>query len=81
MTKIGIAGAGGRMGRTLIEACSQTDNAVLSTATERPDSSLVGADAGELAGIGKQDVSISSALDHSTDFDVLIDFTHPTITT
>ena len=69
------------MGRTLIEACSQTENANLSAATERPDSTLVGSDAGELAGIGKQNVSISSALDQTTDFDVLIDFTHPTITT
>ena len=80
MTKIAIAGAGGRMGRTLIEACSQTENANLSAATERPESTLVGSDAGELAGIGKQNVCISSVLDESTEFDVLIDFTHPTIT-
>ena len=81
MTNIAIAGAGGRMGRTLIEACAETESLRLSAATERPDSTLVGTDAGEMAGIGKQNVLVSSALEAATEFDVLIDFTHPTITT
>ena len=81
MTNIAIAGAGGRMGRTLIEACAETESLRLSAATERPDSTLVGTDAGEMAGIGNQNVLVSSALEAATEFDVLIDFTHPTITT
>ena len=81
MTNIAIAGAGGRMGRTLIEACVETESLSLSAATERPDSTLVGTDAGEMAGIGKQNVLVSSVLEAATEFDVLIDFTHPTITT
>lgn len=81
MTKIAIAGAGGRMGRTLIEAIHQTEGCELSAATERADSSLVGTDAGELAGLGKTGVTVSPALEDSADFDTLIDFTHPTITT
>ena len=81
MIKIAVAGTGGRMGKTLVEACDMSDICVLSAATERPDSSLVGVDAGELAGVGLLDVAVSPALDKTADFDVFIDFTHPTITT
>lgn len=49
--RIGILGAGGRMGRTLIQAVQQAGYQ-LAAAVERPESSLVGTDAGELAGIG-----------------------------
>ena len=80
MTNIAIAGAGGRMGRTLIEACLQHPETILTAATERPDSSLVGSDAGELAAVGKLDVAVSASLEQAEGFDVLIDFTHPTIT-
>jgi 4-hydroxy-tetrahydrodipicolinate reductase len=82
MTKIAVAGAGGRMGRTLIEASNNSKNSILTAATERPDSSLVGIDAGELAGLGRSiHVPVSASLARASDFDVLIDFTHPTITT
>jgi len=81
MIKVAIAGAAGRMGKTLIEACSQSDVCQLAAATERSDSTLIGSDAGELAGVGKLDVPISASLQDAADFDVLIDFTHPTITT
>ena len=50
MTRIAITGAAGRMGRSLIEACQQTDGLDLTVALEHPDSSLLGSDAGELAG-------------------------------
>ena len=80
MIKIAVAGAGGRMGKTLIEACKLSDNCELSAATERPDSSLVGTDAGELAGVGLLNVPVSPSLEEAAVFDVLIDFTHPTIT-
>ncbi len=78
MTKIAIVGAGGRMGKALVEACAQTDGLELSVATEQPASSLIGADAGEVAGIGKNGVIIAPTLDDAAnDFDVLIDFTRP----
>ncbi|MBA6420131.1 4-hydroxy-tetrahydrodipicolinate reductase [Pseudomonas sp. 5Ae-yellow] len=81
MRRIAVIGAAGRMGKTLIEAIAQTDGAALTAAIERPDSSLVGADAGELAGVGRLDVLISGGLQQVLDdFDVLIDFTHPTTT-
>ena len=48
--RIGVLGAGGRMGRILIQAVQQAGYQ-LAAAVERPESSLVGSDAGELAGI------------------------------
>ena len=69
------------MGRTLIEACYHSPSSDLSAATERPESSLIGSDAGELAGIGHAlGVPVSASLALAADFDVLIDFTHPSIT-
>ena len=51
MIKVAVTGAAGRMGKTLIEALSQTDKAELTVALEHPSSSLLGADAGECAGV------------------------------
>lgn len=81
-TKIGITGAAGRMGRTLIEAVSLAgDELRLAAAIERPESSLIGADAGEFAGVGKLGVTIAGSLDDVVeDIDVLIDFTIPAAT-
>ncbi len=76
MLKIAITGAAGRMGKTLIEACQQAENCSVSAAIERPGISLIGADAGELAGIGTLNVKLVDNLSHVVDdFDVLIDFT------
>ena len=60
--KIAIAGAGGRMGRQLIQAVHNAEGAELGAAFERKGSSLVGADAGELAGIGALGVKVSDDL-------------------
>ncbi len=80
-TCIAINGAAGRMGRCLIQAVAQTDGLVLSAAIDRADSSLIGADAGELAGVGKLGVEITSDVVAATvDSDVLIDFTLPEVT-
>lgn len=76
--KIGIVGAGGRMGRNLIQAVAQMDGVILGAAFERAGSSLIGADAGEVAGIGHLGVKINADLTACVaDFDVLIDFTRP----
>ena len=50
--RMAVVGAGGRMGRQLIQAVQQAQGVVLGAALERAGSSLVGADAGELAGVG-----------------------------
>jgi 4-hydroxy-tetrahydrodipicolinate reductase len=76
MLNIAVAGAAGRIGRTLIEACQQTSDCRVSAALERLDSSLIGADAGELAGVGKLNVKIVGDINKiENSFDVLIDFT------
>lgn len=81
MVKIAVTGAAGRMGKTLIEAVNAAGGCVLTAAIERPESSLIGADAGELAGIGKNGVKVVSNINAViNEFDVLIDFTVPVAT-
>ena len=81
MINVAVTGAGGRMGKTFVELLAQSSTAQLAVATEHPDSSLLGADAGELAGIGKNGVLLQPQLDPAAnDFDVLIDFTAPAAT-
>jgi len=81
MIRIAITGAAGRMGRTLIEACHQTPTVECSAALEHPNNTVIGSDAGEIAGIGKLGVTIVSDLSSVIDdFDVLIDFTVPEVT-
>jgi len=80
-TKIAINGAAGRMGRCLIQAVEQTEGLELSAAIDRADSSLIGADAGEVAGVGKLGIAISSDIEQATkDSDIIIDFTLPEVT-
>lgn len=80
-TRIAINGAAGRMGRCLIQAVEQTQGLELSAAIDRADSSLLGADAGELAGVGKLGVAITSNVAIATvNADVIIDFTLPEVT-
>ena len=81
MARIAITGAAGRMGKVLIEAVTLTDGVSLGAAVVRPGSSLIGSDAGELAGVGRNGVALAGDLAEVTDdFDVLIDFTFPDLT-
>ena len=81
MIRVAVVGAAGRMGKALIQAVTESEGFSLGAATERPDSSLIGADAGELAGIGRLDVAIVDQLEKvADDFDVVIDFTAPAVT-
>lgn len=76
--RVAIAGAGGRMGRQLITAVSQIEGVVLGAAFEHTGSSLLGVDAGELAGLGKLDIAVTDNFESAKDhFDVFIDFTRP----
>lgn len=78
---IAINGAAGRMGRCLIQAVAETDGLQLAAAIDRSESTLMGVDAGELAGIGKLGVPLSSDLHAATrQADVIIDFTLPEAT-
>ncbi|XKM13265.1 4-hydroxy-tetrahydrodipicolinate reductase [Orbaceae bacterium ac157xtp] len=76
--RIAIVGAGGRMGKQLIQAVTQIKGVELGTALEQVGSSLVGVDAGELAGVGKLNIAVTDDLNSVKDsFDILIDFTRP----
>ena len=76
MVNVAITGAGGRMGRNLIEAVGLSEGVQLSVAIERPGSPLVGMDAGDLIGGEKLGVAIVDSIENViADFDVLIDFT------
>ena len=79
--RVAVIGASGRMGKNLLDAVHNTAGLTVGAAIERPDSSLIGADSGELAGLGKLGVTIVGDLQTVVnDFDVLIDFTTPETT-
>lgn len=81
MIRVAVTGAAGRMGKTLIEAIHGAEGVTLAGAIEHSGSSLLGADAGELAGVGKLGVLVVDDLADIKDaFDVLIDFTRPEVT-
>ncbi|MGY4317116.1 4-hydroxy-tetrahydrodipicolinate reductase [Bradyrhizobium sp. JR3.5] len=76
-----VAGAGGRMGRTLTRVISETPGAVLVGALEAPGSELLGKDAGVLAGLPANDVKLSADLwSMSAAADGMLDFTVPAAT-
>jgi 4-hydroxy-tetrahydrodipicolinate reductase len=75
--RIAIAGASGRMGRMLIDAVAEADDAELAGALDVPGSPLLGHDAGEFAG-RTTGVAITADLDEAlAGADFLIDFTRP----
>jgi 4-hydroxy-tetrahydrodipicolinate reductase len=76
-----VAGAGGRMGRTVIKAIAETDGVVLAGAIEAPGSAVIGRDAGELAGLGHNSIAVSAqAPALLAEADGVIDFTIPAAT-
>ena len=79
--RVVIAGAGGRMGRTLIHAVAATKGVTLTGAVDAPDSAVIGRDAGELAGLGKNGIIVTAdAAPLLRQADALIEFTIPAAT-
>ena len=75
MINIAVTGAAGRMGRALINACQQSESCQLSAAIEHSGNSLLGSDAGDIAGGGVLGITLVDKLSDVTDqFDILIDF-------
>jgi 4-hydroxy-tetrahydrodipicolinate reductase len=76
-----VAGAGGRMGRTLIKAIADANGVTLVGAVDAPGSAVLGRDAGELAGLGANGIKVATdpapLLEQA---DGLIDFTIPAAT-
>jgi 4-hydroxy-tetrahydrodipicolinate reductase len=72
-----VAGAGGRMGRTLVKAVADSKAVTLAGALEQEGSPFIGRDAGDLAGVGANGVAIGSDPATLTKADALLDFTIP----
>jgi 4-hydroxy-tetrahydrodipicolinate reductase len=76
-----IAGAGGRMGRTLVKAIAEAKDFALAGALEDARSPLIGWDAGVLAGLGENGVKLAGdAGPLLENADGIIDFTAPSAT-
>lgn len=76
-----VAGAGGRMGRTLVKAIAESKGFALAGALEDPRSPLIGWDSGTLAGTAENGVKLvgdASALIEAADG--IVDFTTPRAT-
>ncbi|MGL4495000.1 MAG: 4-hydroxy-tetrahydrodipicolinate reductase [Beijerinckiaceae bacterium] len=73
-----VIGAGGRMGRTLVKAITQTDGMQVSGAIERAGSAALGRDAGVLAGLPAIGVPVlDDPLPLFAKADGVIDFSSP----
>lgn len=75
--KLAIAGATGRMGRTLIEAVTNNPGVRLSAAFDLPHSDFIGRDAGELIGQKTGIMITDDPKNAIRAADCLIDFTRP----
>jgi 4-hydroxy-tetrahydrodipicolinate reductase len=76
-----VAGAGGRMGRTLVKAIADNKGLVLAGALEDARSPLIGWDAGQLAGVGENGIKLAADAGPLMDkADGIIDFTAPAAT-
>jgi 4-hydroxy-tetrahydrodipicolinate reductase len=76
-----VAGAGGRMGRTLIKAITDDPNATVAGAVEAAGSAVIGRDSGELAGLGKNGIPVTTdPAPLLANADGILDFTVPAAT-
>jgi 4-hydroxy-tetrahydrodipicolinate reductase len=76
-----VAGAGGRMGRTLVKAIAETDGVTLTGAVEGPHSPFIGQDSGVLAGVGENGIPVGADVKlRGSKAEALIDFTTPQAT-
>jgi len=75
-----VAGAGGRMGKTLVKAIADVEGVVLHAALERAGSPLIGQDAGSVADIKPNGVAISAdPLAAIVEAHGVLDFTIPDV--
>ena len=75
MTKIGLHGAAGHMGTTLIRAISESAICTLAGGCERPDSPSIGKDLGSLAGLPPTGLHITADAAALCDAsDVIVDY-------
>ncbi len=78
MILVAVTGAAGKMGKTNIKIISEDKESKLSGAAEAADSSFIGMDAGEIAGVGRLNVPITDNIEKIVEgCDVLMDFSSP----
>ncbi len=76
-----VAGASGRMGRTLVRAIAETKGVTLCGALEQSGSPMLGRNASDLAGVGGQDILLTDDAERlMRQADGIIDFTAPSAT-
>jgi len=76
-----VAGAGGRMGRTLVKAIADSKDFTLAGALEDARSPLIGWDAGVLAGLGENGIKLAGDAGPLLEqADGIVDFTAPVAT-
>ncbi|MBN8955398.1 MAG: 4-hydroxy-tetrahydrodipicolinate reductase [Rhizobiales bacterium] len=76
-----VAGAGGRMGRTLVKAISDMPELRVTGALEQPGSPLIGQDAGVLAGLPPSGLTLTDDVKAlAAQADGIVDFTVPAST-
>ena len=79
--RLAIMGAGGRMGKALIRQLHEMPNCSISGATEPKGSALIGADVGEIAGVGHLGIPVTSnPLELFARSEGVLDFTTPEAT-
>jgi 4-hydroxy-tetrahydrodipicolinate reductase len=79
--KIAVMGVAGRMGKELVRAVSETEGCSLAGAVERPDSPIVGADIGTVAGLAPLGIKVTTdPLDVIAAAEAILDFTSPKAT-
>ncbi|ARQ02844.1 4-hydroxy-tetrahydrodipicolinate reductase [Pseudorhodoplanes sinuspersici] len=73
-----VAGASGRMGRTLVRAIAETKGVTLCGALEQAGSPMIGRNASDLAGVGGEDILVTDDTERlMSHADGIIDFTAP----
>ncbi len=77
---VGVFGSTGRMGRMVTKAVTEADGMTVKKAADRAGSAHLGADIGDLAGVGPLGVAVTDDVDAVLGVDVAIDFTLPEAT-
>lgn len=76
MTRVIVAGAGGRMGQRIVHMVQAHQGLELTGAFETEGNQVIGKDAGAISGLGETGVTITAGLESVIDKgDVIIDFT------
>ena len=81
MIRVAVAGVAGRMGKTLVQAIMEAESLTFTAGFEHAGHPQIGDDVGAVCGMGPLNVALSAdPSQHTSDFDVVIDFTVPSAT-